>query len=114
MAGGGVRRLGQGVAEIKRMYVCPRARSRGVAAALLRTLEDAARYARLHIDPPRHRAETGPCAAALPGTGYVEVPAYNDNPFACFWERGADLSNTVAVPTTLSTARSGTPETMGR
>ena len=51
MAGGGLRRLGDGVAEIKRMYVRPEARSRGVAAALLRTLEEAARGHGLRVAP---------------------------------------------------------------
>ena len=85
VAGGGVRRLGDGVAEIKRMYVCPHARSRGVAAALLRTLEDAARS----LGYTSVRLDTGPkqvhAQRLYRGAGYVEVPAYNDNPFACFW-----------------------------
>ena len=85
VAGGGLRRLGDGVAEIKRMYVRPEARSRGVAAALLRTLEEAARamgYASARLD-------TGPkqvhALRMYRRAGYVEVPPYNDNPFACFW-----------------------------
>jgi GNAT superfamily N-acetyltransferase len=36
---GGFRRFGDGVAEIKRMYVVPEARRRGVAAAVLADLE---------------------------------------------------------------------------
>ncbi len=43
VAGGGLRHLADGVAEIKRMYVCPEARSRGVARALLVALEEDAR-----------------------------------------------------------------------
>jgi GNAT superfamily N-acetyltransferase len=85
VAGGGLRRLADGVAEIKRMYVRPEARSRGLAAELLRTLEEAARalgYAAVRLD-------TGPKqvhARRLYRTaGYVEVPPYNENPFACFW-----------------------------
>jgi len=85
VAGGGLRRLGAGVAEIKRMYVRPDARSRGVAAALLHTLEEAARalgYTRTHLD-------TGPkqvtAQRLYQGAGYVEIAPYNDNPFACFW-----------------------------
>ena len=85
VAGGGLRKLRDGVAEIKRMYVRPRARSRGVARALLRALEDEARelgYAAVCLD-------TGPKQlhglALYRSAGYVEVPRYNDNPFACFW-----------------------------
>ncbi|MFC1440413.1 GNAT family N-acetyltransferase [Streptacidiphilus sp. N1-10] len=40
---GGLRRLGPGVGEIKRMYVDPGRRGSGVAADILRTLEDWAR-----------------------------------------------------------------------
>ncbi len=43
VAGGGVKRLAEGIAEIKRMYVAPGARGRGVGRALLAALEDAAR-----------------------------------------------------------------------
>jgi GNAT superfamily N-acetyltransferase len=40
---GGLRLLGPGSGEVKRMYVDPAARGTGVATALLRTLEDHAR-----------------------------------------------------------------------
>jgi GNAT superfamily N-acetyltransferase len=85
VAGGGLRRLGDGVAEVKRMYVQPEARSHGVAAALLRTLEEAAQamgYARVRLD-------TGPKQVTAQrlyrSAGYAEIAPYNDNPFACFW-----------------------------
>ncbi|MEV1142857.1 GNAT family N-acetyltransferase [Micromonospora sp. NPDC049799] len=42
---GGLRFLDAGAAEIKRMYVDPPARGTGVATAILRALEDAAREA---------------------------------------------------------------------
>jgi GNAT superfamily N-acetyltransferase len=85
VAGGGLRRLAEGVAEIKRMYVLPTARSRGVAAALLAALEDAARAQGYRVV----RLDTGPKQAHAQrlyrGAGYKDVPPYNDNPFACFW-----------------------------
>ena len=85
VAGGGIKRLGDDVAEIKRMYVVPEARSRGLARVLLRALEDAARglgYARLRLDTgPRQ-----PHARALyESAGYAAVAPYNDNRFASFW-----------------------------
>ncbi len=85
VAGGGFRRLGDGVAEIKRMYVRPEARSRGLAAELLRALEDAIRdqgyeRARLDTGPKQPHAQR-----LYRGAGYVEIAPYNDNPFACFW-----------------------------
>jgi GNAT superfamily N-acetyltransferase len=85
VAGGGLRRLVDGVAEVKRMYVRPEVRSRGLAAELLRTLEEAARalgyvVVRLDTGPKQAHAQRLYHAA-----GYVEVPPYNENPFACFW-----------------------------
>jgi GNAT superfamily N-acetyltransferase len=85
VAGGGVRRLDDGVAEIKRMFVRPAARSRGVARALLEALEQTAR----ELGHERIRLDTGPKQvhglALYRSAGYVDVPPYNDNPFACFW-----------------------------
>ena len=66
VAGGGLRHLGDGVAEIKRMYVRPEARSRGIAAALLRALEEAARALGYTRHAPRHRPQAGDRAAPLP------------------------------------------------
>jgi GNAT superfamily N-acetyltransferase len=85
VAGGGFRKLGDGLAEIKRMYVRPEARSRGLAAELLRTLEGA--IAELGYE--RARLDTGPkqphAQRLYRAAGYVEIAPYNDNPFACFW-----------------------------
>ena len=85
VAGGGIRRLDEGVAEIKRMYVRPAARSRGVARALLAALEQTAR----ELGYGRVRLDTGPKQihglALYRSAGYEDVPPYNDNPFACFW-----------------------------
>jgi GNAT superfamily N-acetyltransferase len=82
---GGVKRLGDGLAEIKRMYVVRQARSRGLGRALLAALENEARalgYARVRLD-------TG---AGQPGarslyerSGYRSIPDYNANRFATFW-----------------------------
>lgn len=84
-AGGGLRRLDDGVAEIKRMFVRPAARSRGMARELLAALETAAR----ELGYERVRLDTGPKQqhglALYRSAGYVDVPPYNDNPFACFW-----------------------------
>jgi GNAT superfamily N-acetyltransferase len=82
---GGVKRVGHGVAEIKRMYVAPDARGRGAGRALLVVLEDAAR--RLGYD--RVRLDTGdrqPEAEALyHSAGYAAIPDYNGNFAASFW-----------------------------
>jgi GNAT superfamily N-acetyltransferase len=85
VAGGGLRRLTDEVAEIKRMYVRPRARSRGVARSLLAALEEAA----VSLGYAAARLDTGPKQAhgleLYRSAGYVDVEPYNDNPFACFW-----------------------------
>lgn len=85
VAGGGLRHLDEGVVEIKRMFVRPEARSRGVARELLAALEAAAR----ELGYERVRLDTGPKQihglALYRSAGYVDLPPYNDNPFACFW-----------------------------
>ncbi len=85
VAGGGVRRLGPGIGEVKRMYVCPDLRSRGVAGALLDALErwaGQAGYLALRLD-------TGPlqphARSLYERAGYRPVAPYNDNPYAAFW-----------------------------
>lgn len=85
VAGGGLKRLEDDVAEIKRMYVVPGARGQGLARALLGALEDAARelgYARVRLDTgPRQ-----PHARALYlSAGYAPVEDYNGNDVATFW-----------------------------
>ena len=71
--------------KIKRMYVRPAARSRGMAAALLAALESTA----LSLGYAAVRLDTGPkqvhAQRLYRAAGYVDVPPYNDNPFACFW-----------------------------
>ena len=85
VAGGGLRRLDDDVAEIKRMFVRPAARSRGVARALLDALELTAK----ELGYRKVRLDTGPKQvhglALYRSAGYVDVPPYNDTPFACFW-----------------------------
>jgi GNAT superfamily N-acetyltransferase len=85
VAVGAVKRLGDGVCEIKRMYVAHEARGAGVARALLTALEDAARS----LGYERVRLDTGPsqphAKALYLSAGYVEIPDYNGNPDASFW-----------------------------
>ena len=93
VAGGGVRRLDGDVAEIKRMYVRPEARSRGLAGTLLAALTNAA----VALGYRAVRLDTGPkqvnALALYKKSGFVEVEPYNDNPFACFWgEKALDLN----------------------
>jgi GNAT superfamily N-acetyltransferase len=82
---GGIKRLPDGSCEIKRMYVIPHARGRGVARALLSALEDQARslgytVARLDTGPHQPQAEH-----MYRSAGYEEIGNFNANPFASFW-----------------------------
>jgi GNAT superfamily N-acetyltransferase len=82
---GGVKRLDDERCEIKKMYVVPGLRGRGVARALLRELEDIAR----RLGYPIARLDTGPRQSNAQGLyedeGYVAVPDFNGNPVAVFW-----------------------------
>lgn len=82
---GGVKRLDDRTAEIKRMYVVPEARGRGVARALLGALEDAAR----RLGYSRVRLDTGPdqphARALYESAGFAAISDYNGNPYAAFW-----------------------------
>lgn len=73
---GALRALGNGTAEIKRMYVAPEARGRGVATAVLAALEEAAR----ERGWTTLRLETGPlqpeAIALYTGAGYRRIPAF--------------------------------------
>jgi GNAT superfamily N-acetyltransferase len=82
---GGVKRLGDGTAEIKRMYVVPAARGRGHARTLLRALEDAARelgYSTVRLDTGPRQAHA---QALYESQGYRPIGNFNANPVASFW-----------------------------
>jgi len=85
VAGGGVKRLGDGLGEVKRMYVVPEARGCGHARRLLYHLEDAARA----LGYTRVRLDTGPsqpgALVLYASAGYVSIPDYNANGAAVFW-----------------------------
>ena len=85
VCGGGVKDLGDGACEIKRMYVVPDARNAGRGQELLEALEDAARElgyerARLDTGPEQHGARRMYRAA-----GYEPIGNFNGNPMATFF-----------------------------
>jgi len=85
VAGGGLKRDEDGVAEIKRMYVAPEARGKGLGRRLLEALEDAARelgYARIRLDTGPRQAQA---QAMYERAGYHPIENYNANPQASFW-----------------------------
>ena len=82
---GMLRRDGDAIGEIKRMWVSPKLRGVGLAGRLLRRLERQARefgWARVRLDTNRVLAEA---QAMYRKAGYREIARYNDNPYADFW-----------------------------
>jgi GNAT superfamily N-acetyltransferase len=72
-------------AEIKRMWIAPQARGLGLGRRLLERLEACARDGGARI---AHIETSGVLTEALAlyrSTGWVEVPAFNDEPFADYW-----------------------------
>jgi GNAT superfamily N-acetyltransferase len=85
VAGGGIKRLDDATAEIKRMYVAPDARGGGVGRLLLAALEDAARalgYSVVRLDTGRFQ---GSALRMYQEAGYRPIADYNGNPYASFW-----------------------------
>jgi GNAT superfamily N-acetyltransferase len=82
---GGIKRLDEHVCEIKRMYVVPAMRGRGVARQTLHALEAEARV----LGYERARLDTGPKQLSARGLyeveGYASVEDFNGNPIAVFW-----------------------------
>ena len=73
------------VGEIKRMYVVPGARRRGLARRLLAELEACARelgHERLRLDTNAAQPEA---LQLYEATGYVEITDYNGSPTATHW-----------------------------
>jgi GNAT superfamily N-acetyltransferase len=82
---GGIKPLPDGACELKRIYVKPDARGRGVARSVLAALEDAARelgysVARLDTGPRQPHAER-----IFRAAGYRPIGNFNANPVASFF-----------------------------
>jgi len=82
---GGIKTIGTGIGEIKRMWVAPSARGLGIAQRLLDALERHAAelgFRRVRLDTNRTLVEA---RALYLRNGYREIAAYNENPYADHW-----------------------------
>lgn len=81
----GVRLLGPGTAELKRLYIRPALRGTGGGRVLLSAVEEAARDLgadRIVLDT---RLDLVEARALYAAHGYAETSAHNDDPYAEIW-----------------------------
>lgn len=72
------RGVGSATGEVKRMYVAPQARRRGVARALLARLEDEARTLGLTRIVLETGVRSNDALALYRGSGFTDIPAYGE------------------------------------
>lgn len=86
VACGGLKGLPDGVTgEVKRVFVAPEVRGRGIARALMGAIEEGARglgFVRLRLDVGDRQPEA---LALYLDLGFHEIEDYNGNPFASSW-----------------------------
>jgi GNAT superfamily N-acetyltransferase len=82
---GAVRRLDEATAEIRRMWIDPAVRGGGIGRSLLAALEQAARDTGCSVVRLDTRADLPEALALYRSSGYRDIPAYNDNPYATHW-----------------------------
>jgi len=92
----GLKRLSVGIAEIKRLYVVPEARGRGIGRMLLARIIDDARlkgYERVRLDS--HRPSMSTAIAVYQSLGFVEIPPYGPDLGGeiAFFEKSLDDSS---------------------
>jgi DNA-binding MarR family transcriptional regulator/GNAT superfamily N-acetyltransferase len=82
---GAVKHHADAPAEIKRMWIAPAARGLGLGRRLLETLEACARAGGASVAHIETSAVLVEALALYRATGWVEVPRFNDEPFADHW-----------------------------
>jgi DNA-binding MarR family transcriptional regulator/GNAT superfamily N-acetyltransferase len=82
---GALKLHGRAPAEIKRMWVAPSARGLGVGRRLLSELEEGARRRGVGLVRLETNETLKEAGALYRSTGYVEVEAFNDEPYAHHW-----------------------------
>ena len=82
---GAVKHHEDAAAEIKRMWIAPSARGLGLGRRLLERLETCARAGGARVAHIETSAVLVEALSLYRSTGWVEVPAFNDEPFADHW-----------------------------
>jgi DNA-binding MarR family transcriptional regulator len=82
---GAVKHHADAPAEIKRMWIAPQARGLGLGRRLLNALEACALSGGAQVVHIETSAALTEALALYRSTGWVAVPAFNDEPFADFW-----------------------------
>jgi DNA-binding MarR family transcriptional regulator/GNAT superfamily N-acetyltransferase len=82
---GAVKHHADAPAEIKRMWIDPSARGLGLGRRLLEKLEASARAGGAGVAHIETSAVLVEALSLYRSTGWVEVPAFNDEPFADHW-----------------------------
>jgi GNAT superfamily N-acetyltransferase len=72
-------------AEIKRMWIAPQARGLRLGRRLLETLEGCARAGGARVAHIETSAVLTEALSLYRSTGWLEVPPFNDEPFADHW-----------------------------
>lgn len=80
-----LRTLGPGLGEIKRMWISPDLRGLGVARRLLAELERVARRRRMRVIRLDTNDSLDEALRLYRGSGFREIPRFNDNPYAQRW-----------------------------
>jgi DNA-binding MarR family transcriptional regulator/GNAT superfamily N-acetyltransferase len=82
---GGVKRHANAPAELKRMWIAPKARGLGLGRSLLDTLEACARGGGAEVAHIETSAVLTEALSLYRSAGWVEAPPFNDEPFADHW-----------------------------
>jgi GNAT superfamily N-acetyltransferase len=82
---GAVKHHSDAPAEIKRMWIAPQTRGLGLGRRLLETLEACARSGGARTAHIETSAVLTEALSLYRATGWVEVPPFNDEPFADHW-----------------------------
>jgi DNA-binding MarR family transcriptional regulator/GNAT superfamily N-acetyltransferase len=82
---GAVKHHADAPAEIKRMWIAPQARGFGIGRRLLETLEACAVANGAEVGHIETSAVLTEALALYRSAGWVQVPAFNEEPFADYW-----------------------------